>query len=109
MGANDIVLLDSLLQAWKEGGPAGLSDTASFEVFALEQALKDFDLPTEDLVKGRTGGGDDGGIDGFFTFLNGDLLDEDSDLATAGRSPTCRSIWFRPPRGQRSRRKPLIA
>lgn len=88
MSRNDVVLLDNLLSEWRKNtAPAEMSESDSFELFSLEQVLKNYDLSTEDLLKGKTGGGNDGGIDGFFTFVNGDLLDEDTKLETTKRNP----------------------
>jgi hypothetical protein len=88
MPSNDVVLLDTLLSEARATGPAELTNDQHFELFCAGQALKDFDLSTEDLETGRTGGGEDGGIDAFYSFVNGELLDEDTDLEVVKRSPT---------------------
>jgi len=87
MTSNEVVLLNTLLSEWKNNAPAGLSDSESFELFALEQLLKDYDLSPDELMAGRVGGGNDGGIDGFLSFVDDELLDEDSDLDSVKRSP----------------------
>jgi hypothetical protein len=54
-----------------------------FEIFAAQQVLKscDFDLDPSEVESGVVGGGDDGGVDGFYLFVNRRLLREDTDLA----------------------------
>jgi hypothetical protein len=44
MTSNEVVLLNTVLSEWKNNAPAGLSDSEYFELFALEQLLKDYDL-----------------------------------------------------------------
>lgn len=48
-----------------------------FEFFASSMVLKDFDLSDDEIFNGVTGQGNDGGIDGFFLFVNGELVTED--------------------------------
>lgn len=79
MAANDTILLDKLLAQKKEQVANTLADDDFFEIFIFEQVLKNYELSYEELLGGKTGGGDDGGIDGFFIFINDELLDEDSD------------------------------
>lgn len=88
MATNDVILLDSLLTDWKKTAPTGLAEFELFELFSAEQILKDFDLATDDLQHGRVGGGNDGGIDAFYTFVNGELADEDTEWSgTTTRGP----------------------
>ena len=46
-----------------------------------QQVLKDFDLSYDELESGLVGAGGDGGIDGFYLLVNGDLVQEDSDYS----------------------------
>ena len=48
-----------------------------FEFFASSMVLKDYDLSDDDIFNGITGKGNDGGIDGFYLFVNGELVTED--------------------------------
>src|SRR5690606_12366959 len=48
-------------------------------LFSSEQVLKDFELSYDELKNGIVEGGSDGGIDSIYTFINGELLEEDSD------------------------------
>ena len=48
-----------------------------FEFFAASMALKDYDLSDDEVMCGITGEGNDGGIDGFYLFVNEELITED--------------------------------
>ncbi|MBU2900748.1 AIPR family protein [Maribacter dokdonensis] len=51
-----------------------------FHLYATEQILKDYDLNYEEIEKGITEGGGDGGIDGIYTFVNGELIQSIDDI-----------------------------
>lgn len=87
MSDNDIIILNSILEQDKDQRGGSLSDTEYFEVFAFEQVLKNYELSYEEILRGSIDGGDDGGVDGLFVFINDDLLDEDSDLASVKKNP----------------------
>jgi hypothetical protein len=84
---NDIIILNSILGQDRGQKGESLSDTEYFQVFAFEQILKDYELSYEEILKGSIDGGDDGGIDGLFVFINDDLLDEDSELTSVKKNP----------------------
>lgn len=79
MAMNDRIILDEVLkQRQSEVGPnADPSDF--FELFTAEQILKDFDLSYDEIESGLVGGGSDGGIDGIYLLVNGELVQEDPD------------------------------
>lgn len=87
MSSNDIILLDSTLEQKQQQTSGSLSDSDFFELFTFDQVLKNFDLSYDELLSGKVGTGGDGGIDGFFTFVNGELADEDTDFSEFKRSP----------------------
>ena len=87
MAANDVVLLDSLVEQAKDVLGSGYDASEYFELFALDQTLKDYELSIDELQLGWVDGGDDGGIDGFYVFLDGQLLSEDDDVSTGRRQP----------------------
>ena len=80
MADNDLVLLNSLLDRHKQMWTTPPSDDKVFEFFACELILKDADLALDEIEAGIVGGGDDGGIDAVYTFLDQRLLAEDSSL-----------------------------
>jgi hypothetical protein len=87
MSGNDIIVLDSILTQKREDAGTSLSESDYFEIFSFEQALKNYDLSYDELLSGSVDNGDDGGIDGFFVFLNKDFLDEDADLSGVKKNP----------------------
>jgi len=72
MAKNDAILLDGIILEQMSG--RGLDKGESFELFAFEQILKSFDLSQQEIDQGWVDGKDDGGIDGFYTFVNGVLV-----------------------------------
>lgn len=80
MDQNSKVLLDKLLGARADERGVELPDDEAFELFCLEEILKPCDLTDEEILAGQIGGGDDGGIDGLYVFLNDGLIEEDSHI-----------------------------
>jgi hypothetical protein len=68
------VLLDSLLEDRRLRVAPDLSTDDFFELFVSEQVLWDHNLSWEEIQDGVVDGGDDGGIDSVFAFLNDNLL-----------------------------------
>lgn len=87
MATNDSILLNTILEQTKRQTANSLPDDDYFELFTFEQNLKKYDLSYEELLTGKIGGGDDGGIDGLFTFINDDLLNEDTELEMFKKNP----------------------
>lgn len=81
MADNAVVLLDALLEERDRlRGGAPLPGDEAFELFSFEQCMKDQDLSEEEIAAGQVGGGNDGGIDGLYCFLNGNLIEEDAEV-----------------------------
>lgn len=87
MATNDSIVLDTILKQKKSQIADSLPNDDYFEIFTFEQVLKKYDLSYEELISGKMGGSDDGGIDGFFTFINGELLDKNTSLNDFKRYP----------------------
>ena len=85
MATNEVILLDNTLRQRKAQIASSLSDSDFFEVFSFEQVLKNYDLSYDELLYGKVGASRDGGIDGFFTFINGELLNEDTEVSEIKR------------------------
>ena len=78
---NDQLILDQIVEEqWKQNAPR-LKKTEFFEAFVAEQILKEFDLTADEIESGLVGESHDGGIDGLYTFVNGELVQEDFDQA----------------------------
>ena len=80
MSNNTRVLLDQFLEQQKNELTSPLPDDRAFELFACEQVLKDSELSVDELSLGVVGGGNDGGIDGVYAFVNEQLIADDSDI-----------------------------
>jgi hypothetical protein len=77
---NDRILLQSHISDEKGKVAEQYTDSQFFELFAADQILKDFDLSWEQIVDGNPGGASDAGIDGFYTFINNELVEENPDF-----------------------------
>lgn len=83
MTNNSIIILNSILEeyskrydSYKEDQYDGFKEDEIFELFTFEQVLKEYDLSYDELLFGDVDGGDDGGIDGFFFFLEDKFVGE---------------------------------
>lgn len=73
---NQILLKECFKQEFEES--SGYNDINNyFEHFAASQVLKDFNLSDEEIDSGNSGGGNDGGCDNLYIFLNGELVTAD--------------------------------
>ena len=87
MPNNERVLITQLLKELQAGQPT-LSDSNAFELFACQQLVKSSELSDEEVSTGVVGGGNDGGIDGVFSFVHDRLLTEDSEIFEDDFSPS---------------------
>ncbi|MBN3886377.1 MAG: AIPR family protein [Nostoc sp. JL34] len=81
------MVLDNIIKQKINKSDNTLPDDEFFEIFTFEQILKKYDLSYDELSYGKIGGGDDGGIDGFFIFINNDFVSEDIELDNFKKSP----------------------
>ncbi|MGJ0431620.1 AIPR family protein [Methylobacter sp.] len=92
MAKNDALLLDGIVDdRINKSLPSGRRDEV-FEYLAFEQLLKDYDLSSEEILCGAVDGRNDGGIDGFFIFINGHLL-VDPESFVWPRSGSKLEVW----------------
>ncbi len=87
MAGNDSIVLDNIIKQKRNQSPNTLPDDEFFEIFTFEQVLKKYDLSYEELNYGKIGGGDDGGIDGFFIFVNNEFIGDDIELDNIKKNP----------------------
>lgn len=80
MSAIDIQALESNFAKWCQDRGPGLPSSEAFEIYSIEQVLKDADLSDDEIRAGHFGGGDDGGIDGMFLFMNRTLILDETPL-----------------------------
>lgn len=76
MGKNDKILIDGILEERLEQNSDKIDKGENFEIFAIEQILKNYDLNMEEVKSGFVDGENDGGIDFWFCFLNGHLISD---------------------------------
>ena len=93
MAVNDRILIDGIIDdRVSKSLPSNKRDEV-FEFFSFEQLLKFADLSPEEIMSGWVDGEDDGGIDGFFIFVNDHLLtDPDSFYWPRGKADL--SVWI---------------
>ncbi|PSW26372.1 hypothetical protein C9J19_17040 [Photobacterium phosphoreum] len=77
--SNHVILLDALLEAQKKEIAKNMSIQDYFEYFAVENVLKDKELSCDEITDGIVDGGDDGGIDSIYIFVNDDLITEEPE------------------------------
>ncbi|MEX0827371.1 MAG: hypothetical protein WD005_00285, partial [Haliea sp.] len=80
MAKNDSILVDGIIAQRVGDGIPSSDKGETFEYFSFEQILKNFDLSEEEIDTGWVDGRHDGGIDGFFIFVNGHLVSEVATL-----------------------------
>ena len=100
MSQNDVIFLDSIIHQRKLEIGQDLRDDVFFELFSIEQVLKIYDLSYDELKDGQVGSGDDGGIDGFYCFIDGELLREDFDRINLRSKPTIELFIIQAKRSQ---------
>lgn len=87
MSTNDPIILTKTLSAQLIESGLEVSEDSFFNRFCVEQILKDFELSQDELTEGIVDGGDDGGIDGIFSFVNREPLAQDAGPESFGRNP----------------------
>lgn len=78
--------MDQVLEQQRQGIAPTLDQSTYFEIFTAEQILKDYDLSYDEIESGNVAGGGDGGIDGFYVFVNGELIQDDTDVSELRRN-----------------------
>ncbi|MBK1887636.1 AIPR family protein [Marinobacter sp. DY40_1A1] len=76
---DQIILAKKISERCAESG-GELSIPEYFEIYSSSEILKDYDLTYDDIAYGIVGDGGDGGIDSIYTFLNGELIKEDTTI-----------------------------
>ncbi|KUM39124.1 AIPR family protein [Arthrobacter sp. EpRS71] len=72
--ANDLVLVGDIFAAWHEDNYPDEGKGEAFEIFCSELVMKHWDLSIHDVIQGIIGGGNDGGLDAVYTFLDKELV-----------------------------------
>ena len=93
--SSNSIVLDAAFREFHEVEYPELAADDAFERYATVQVLKPRDLSSDELVSGIVDGEHDGGVDGFFVFLNGVLLSPDDPVLVPGHSAV-RQVGTRP-------------
>ena len=80
MAKNDIVIIDHIIKERIDQSIPSKDKGEVFELLANEQILKDLDLSRDEILSGIIDGKDDGGIDSFYIFVNGNMLSDITDF-----------------------------
>src|SRR2546423_7818540 len=80
MGANDVIALNANFADWQARRMPGLADVDAFEYYRVDQFLKQFAVSDDEVLAGLVGGGNDGGADAAYFFVNRRMVQEDTDL-----------------------------
>ncbi|NES77387.1 MULTISPECIES: AIPR family protein [unclassified Okeania] len=73
---NDLIIVEQILEDKMNETSSTNSKAEFFEFFSFEQSLKEYDLSDEEISSGLVDGSNDGGIDGFFIFVENVLFNE---------------------------------
>lgn len=77
---NDQIILAQIIEEKCTESEDELTVPEYFEIYSASEILKDHDLTYDDVSYGIVGDGGDGGIDSIYTFLNGEMLKEDTEI-----------------------------
>lgn len=80
--SNDKIIISSIVEQKRQETAPDLSEAKFFELFTASEILKDQDLSYDEISSGVIGSGNDGGIDSIYILLNGELIQEDTEVET---------------------------
>src|SRR5580704_3604353 len=86
LSVNDRIILDKILEQQNAALAPEVTPSKFFEIFTAEQILKDYDLSYDEIESGIVGDGGDGGVDSLYLFLNGELVQDDTDTGSIRKS-----------------------
>lgn len=75
---NDQIILAQIIKERCAESNDEISLSEYFEIYSASEILKNYDLSYDDITYGIVGDGGDGGVDSIYTFINGELLKEDT-------------------------------
>ena len=78
--SNDKIIISSIIEQKRQETAPDLSEAKFFELFTASEILKDQDLSYDEISSGVIGSGNDGGIDSMYVLLNGELVQEDTEI-----------------------------
>lgn len=75
--SNSKLLIDTLINSERDEIASGMTIQDYFEVFSSSNVLKDKDLSYDELESGIVDGGDDGGVDSVYLFVDNEYINEE--------------------------------
>lgn len=85
MPNNDLILLDNMLETGRLADNPDMKVSDYFLQFTTDLILKNHDITDEEIKLGIVDGGDDGGIDAVYAFVDGNIVREDSTFENMRR------------------------
>lgn len=76
---NSQILLEEMLKQEREEHQENLSIDKFFEFYAASEILKTYEVGYDEIEAGLVGDALDGGVDGIYLLVNGDVICEDED------------------------------
>jgi len=76
----DVKALETNFQKWRQDRAPEEKESDAFEIYSIEQVLKDVDLSDDEIKSGLLGGEDDGGVDAMYLFINRILILDDTQV-----------------------------
>lgn len=76
MTNNQVLLKEIIHQEYEASGDFN-TENSYFEFFSANQILKNYELSSEEIENGIIGGGNDGGCDAVYLFLNNEIITAD--------------------------------
>jgi hypothetical protein len=80
MAANDVIALKANFEIWQKDRATGLTGAKPFDYYCVDQFLKPFAISDDELISGLVAGGQDGGVDAVYFFVNRRMVQEDTEL-----------------------------
>jgi hypothetical protein len=88
MNRNALILLEHQINQVKSQIAPDSGDGEFFEIFVADLATKHYELDYEEIQYGNVGnGGRDGGIDGMYLVVNGELIQDENDQSRTLNTP----------------------
>src|SRR4051812_5827745 len=84
MSENDLIHLEANFQNWCETRADELNDIDPFLYYCVDNYMKGFNLSDEEITYGIVDGGNDGGVDALYFFVNRSLVKDDTDVPSKG-------------------------
>ena len=86
MSQFDKIHLATNFENWKSERCPELPNCDAFEIYTIEQVLKQKDPSDVDIESGNLGGGQDGGVDGFYFYIDQKLVGQGTHVSTPAKS-----------------------